>query len=85
MDSEECEHDEKCRRKERHNLSNFNAHLRARDTKKRELSTPLATKEKTFSEMNDQCVMRVPITANEEQIRTIAKTALELNIPVEFF
>lgn len=35
--------------------------------------------------MSDQCVMRVPITANEEQIRTIAKTALELNIPIEFF
>ena len=42
-------------------------------------------KKSTFSEMSDQCVMRVPITANEEQIRTIAKTALELNIPVEFF
>lgn len=42
-------------------------------------------KKSSFSEMSDQCVMRVPITANEEQIRTIAKTALELNIPVEFF
>lgn len=42
-------------------------------------------KKNTFSETSDQCVMRVPITANEEQIRTIAKTALELNIPVEFF
>lgn len=42
-------------------------------------------KKSTFSEMSDQCVMRVPITANEEQIRTIAKTALELNIPIEFF
>ena len=42
-------------------------------------------KNSTFSEMNGQCVMRVPITASEERIRTIAKTALELNIPVEFF
>ena len=42
-------------------------------------------KKNAFSEMNGQCVMRVPITANEEQIRTIAKTALELNIPIEFF
>lgn len=42
-------------------------------------------KKSTFSEMSDQCIMRVPITASEEQIRTIAKTALELNIPVEFF
>ena len=46
MDSEECEYDEKRRRKKRHSLSDFNANLRARDTKKRELSTPFATKEK---------------------------------------
>lgn len=42
-------------------------------------------KKSTLSEMSDQCVMRVPITASEEQIWAIAKTALELNIPIEFF
>lgn len=42
-------------------------------------------KKSTFSEVSDQCVMRVPIAASEEQIRRIAKTALELNIPIEFF
>lgn len=46
MDSEECEHDEKRRRKKRHNFSDFNANLRTGDTKKRKLSTPFATKEK---------------------------------------
>lgn len=56
------------------------------ETQKKESNRHRSPRKKSsFSEMSDQCVMRVPITANEEQIRTIAKTALELNIPVEFF